>query len=94
MPLPTNSRPLKTLLTVQALRAIAAAAVLGFHTVYMLVHNAGYAFRAPSFGESGVDLFFLISGFIMVYTSSGNFLEPGASATFLRRRAIRIVPLY
>lgn len=36
-------------------------------------------------------LFFVISGFIMVYISG---TEPFSALTFLRRRAIRIVPLY
>jgi peptidoglycan/LPS O-acetylase OafA/YrhL len=44
--------------------------------------------------SSGVDLFFVISGFIMVYTCWAKFGETGATAMFLRRRIIRIVPLY
>jgi exopolysaccharide production protein ExoZ len=58
------------------------------------VHNAGYVFQAPGFGASGVDLFFLISGFIMIYTSHAAFCRPGAPLSFLRRRAIRVVPMY
>lgn len=39
---------------------------------------------------AGVDVFFVLSGFLMVRTT-----KPGASATdFLRRRAERIVPMY
>ena len=50
----------------------------------------------PNFfmGNVGVDLFFVISGFIMVYSSEAIFGSPGASGTFLRRRLVRIVPLY
>jgi len=35
----------------------------------MLGHDAGYAFNAPGIGQYGVDLFFVITGFIMVYTN-------------------------
>jgi peptidoglycan/LPS O-acetylase OafA/YrhL len=45
-------------------------------------------------GAAGVDLFFVISGFIMVYVSWDAFGSAGASAEFLRRRLIRILPLY
>jgi exopolysaccharide production protein ExoZ len=42
----------------------------------------------------GVDIFFVISGFIMVYTSVDLFGRPGAWRIFLTRRLTRIVPLY
>lgn len=47
--------------------------------------------QLPGFtlGAGGVDLFFLISGFIMVVTS-----EELSGREFMRRRLIRIVPLY
>src|SRR5262249_27428686 len=35
-----------------------------------------------------------ISGFIIVYVSAGTFGTPGAVVDFIRRRIIRIVPLY
>jgi len=82
------------LLSIQALRAVAAAAVVAYHVLFMLVHNAGYSFHVPTIGASGVDLFFVISGFIMVYTTRGFFGQPRASVRFIQRRAIRIVPLY
>jgi exopolysaccharide production protein ExoZ len=84
----------KTLFTVQTLRAIAAACVVVHHVFSMLVHNAGYLFSFPGTGTVGVDLFFLISGFIMVYAQFDDFQTPGASASFVRRRIIRIAPLY
>ena len=43
---------------------------------------------------AGVDLFFIISGFIMFHTTSETFCQPNASRSFIRRRVIRIVPLY
>jgi peptidoglycan/LPS O-acetylase OafA/YrhL len=84
----------KTLFTVQALRAIAAASVVFYHVLNMLVRNAGYSFKVPAFGAAGVDLFFLISGFVMIYTHFDEFSHAGASGSFVRRRLIRIAPLY
>ncbi|WP_174298605.1 acyltransferase family protein [Sphingomonas bacterium] len=43
---------------------------------------------------ASVDLFFVISGFIMVHASGRLFGRAGARRDFLRRRLIRIVPLY
>jgi exopolysaccharide production protein ExoZ len=88
------SAPRQTLFTVQALRALAAGAVVAHHVLFMLTHNAGYSVSASSLGASGVDLFFVISGFIMVYTSYGAFQQPAASLSFVRRRAIRVAPIY
>jgi peptidoglycan/LPS O-acetylase OafA/YrhL len=84
----------KTLNTVQALRALAASGVLFYHVLYVLAHRAGYSFQETAVTASGVDLFFVISGFIMFYTTVGEFGQPNASYLFIRRRAIRIVPLY
>jgi peptidoglycan/LPS O-acetylase OafA/YrhL len=47
-----------------------------------------------SAGNFGVDVFFAISGFVMVLSSQRLFGQPGASRSFLTRRLIRIVPLY
>jgi exopolysaccharide production protein ExoZ len=84
----------KTLYSVQILRALAASAVVAYHTIYMLAHMAGYSFVVPIFGGAGVDLFFVISGFVMVYTNHDAFRRPGASTDFLRRRILRIAPIY
>jgi exopolysaccharide production protein ExoZ len=48
----------------------------------------------PLYGQFGVDLFFVISGFVMVYSSERLFGQPGAPMTFFARRLTRIVPLY
>jgi peptidoglycan/LPS O-acetylase OafA/YrhL len=69
---------------IQILRAFAATAVVVFHT----------GFRLPflrSFGSFGVDVFFVISGYIMA-----RILDPDnrSSDFFFRRRLLRIVPPY
>jgi len=45
-------------------------------------------------GDGGVDIFFVISGFIMVVISRDQFQMPGAPGSFLFKRFIRIYPLY
>jgi exopolysaccharide production protein ExoZ len=70
----------------QALRAVAAILVVGAHLNYLFetlhVHFAG---------ASGVDLFFVISGFVMVHTTR---VHPPTSAKFIKNRIARIVPIY
>jgi peptidoglycan/LPS O-acetylase OafA/YrhL/beta-glucanase (GH16 family) len=74
---------------VQYLRAVAALFVLYIHTG---VYTQKFFWpSARGFGASGVDLFFVISGFIMLVITTRRPLPPRA---FLLRRAIRIVPLY
>ena len=81
---------------VQALRAAAAIAVTLVHFNWLYLAIIG------KFGDreflyplaAGVDVFFVISGFIMVYSSEKLFGEPGAPRIFLARRIARIVPIY
>jgi exopolysaccharide production protein ExoZ len=84
----------KTLFTIQALRAFAAASVVVHHILVVAVQKAGYQYKFPSTAAAGVDLFFLISGFIMLYTHFNDFGEVGSSTAFIWRRLIRVVPLY
>jgi exopolysaccharide production protein ExoZ len=48
----------------------------------------------PAWGSAGVDIFFPISGLVMVITTYGIRGEPGAARRFLWRRLWRIAPLY
>lgn len=88
----------ETLETIQILRAAAVIAVVVSHTMHelaRLLEGNVVAFNEKAFpGDFGVDLFFVISGFIMVYVSREAFAQPGAVASFIKRRLIRIVPLY
>ncbi len=45
-------------------------------------------------GQFGVDLFFIISGFILVYISRQRIGTPGYAQQFLIRRIARVVPVY
>ncbi|GGC88188.1 acyltransferase family protein [Chelatococcus reniformis] len=88
-----------TLLGLQVLRALAALAVAIHHVQHeaaQLVAQDGRSFSASHVLPwlAGVDVFFVISGFIMVLSSARLFARPGASRVFLSRRLIRIVPIY
>lgn len=78
------------LLSIQYLRGIAALSVVLFH-VFVQLHRLGYAGPTLDVLEAGVDIFFVISGFIMWYTTS---IEKIGALKFLEHRIIRIVPLY
>lgn len=75
------------------LRAFAALNVAGVH---ILEQSARYGQDVALFallqnwGHSGVDLFFVISGFIMVYIQRR---RPCDAATFLGHRLYRVIPL-
>ena len=89
------SSPKQTVKSIQALRAYAAITVLLAHSVE---EWASFRHTVPAFETlpltAGVDIFFVISGFIMYYTSSNAFGQPGGAMSFMIRRLIRIVPLY
>ena len=78
------------LLNIQALRALAAFLVVFVH-LQTLAGRAGLAPGATEFGNAGVDLFFVISGMIMVFTTSRGDTTAGR---FLLHRIVRIVPFY
>ena len=80
---------------VQILRGVAAVMVLVYHIGNEFT-DRGFevAFPDVSAGSAGVDLFFVVSGFIVVYSTGGAFGRPGAPGLFLARRLARIVPLY
>lgn len=73
---PVVTRPADKLDSVQVLRALAAVAVVTHHI------------RLFGNGAWGVDLFFVISGFIMC------FVTEHSGAHFFTKRVIRVVPLY
>jgi exopolysaccharide production protein ExoZ len=77
------------LVCVQYLRGLAASFVVFHHARDQL--PAAAALIPTQIGLAGVDLFFVISGFVMTYTAAMNRYSAGE---FLARRTVRIVPLY
>jgi peptidoglycan/LPS O-acetylase OafA/YrhL len=87
------------LLLVQVLRAVAASMVVLHHAQHDAEAVAAHLGRAFTRSDllpwlAGVDIFFVISGFVMVHASANLFGRIGARRVFLTRRLIRIVPLY
>lgn len=83
----------------QILRFIAAALVLFEHAQYeattkTYLDAAHYRVLDFFFWPGGVDIFFIISGFIMYTIGRSQFGRPGAAQSFMLRRIIRIVPSY
>lgn len=76
---------------IQYLRGLAAMAVALFHTSVNMPGLAWPSVLGREFGDAGVDVFFVISGFVMFYVARDETLSP---KTFLLRRVIRIVPVY
>jgi exopolysaccharide production protein ExoZ len=74
--------------SIQYLRALAALVVV-FHHARNPIAGLYDPLQGFGFGQAGVDIFFVISGFIM-YTAA----RDENVTDFLRRRIIRVVPLY
>ncbi len=87
-----RAAPSERLAGLQTLRAVAALMVLAGHTLSEVQHLAGRPLPLADLPWSrGVDIFFVISGFV-VALSAERF--QGRPLAFLQRRAIRVVPLY
>jgi exopolysaccharide production protein ExoZ len=85
--------------SIQVLRALAAFMVAIHHVqpdAAVVAAGAGLGFARSDLlpWMAGVDIFFVVSGFIMVHASQDLFGRDGASRLFLKRRLARIVPLY
>lgn len=89
--------------SLQALRALAAILVAIEHILYEIFvsfrgnPDAMPLWVTPGFPfVSGVDIFFVLSGFLMVYTTRDivGGVQKASWATFFKKRIIRIVPLY
>ena len=94
-----GSKERERLIALQALRAVAATMVVlahaqGFIQLYAESHGQPFARFELLPLATGVDLFFVISGFVVVFASQSFFATTDGWREFMRRRLIRIVPLY
>src|SRR5689334_16478116 len=87
--------------SIQILRGVAALLVVCNHAIVVQA-NFPEAMTGPFFpampalrnaGAMGVDLFFVISGFVMAHSIAASHRAQTATE-FLRNRAIRILPLF
>ncbi len=89
---PTASRP--TFRLIQVLRACAAMMVVGFHSTAVVRNLVHAPIGIWGNGSGGVDIFFVISGFVMTLSSAPLRHASHPARTFLARRLERLVPLY
>jgi peptidoglycan/LPS O-acetylase OafA/YrhL len=75
--------------SIQLLRALAALAVLSAHSL-MVWSAATHMTLRPCVGAFGVDLFFVISGFIVCQAAR----RSSSATSFLRARYLRVAPFY
>lgn len=95
MSLDPTPAPLR-LQSLQALRGVAAVLVVVFHGAAIWREMVGTdAFAGPwDRGWAGVDLFFVISGFVMVWVAGDRAAGVRTSARFLWDRVTRVYPLW
>ena len=94
-----TAAPVGKIEIVQGLRALAVLLVVWTHSIvaasYHSTPKQGTFFHLKSFGACGLDIFFVISGFIVSLVASRAIAQSQSSArTFLSRRFTRIFPLY
>jgi peptidoglycan/LPS O-acetylase OafA/YrhL len=83
---------------IEAGRGIAATAVVLYHAARLLDQNhlpqASLLARVFQFGHAGVDFFFVISGFIILYVHARDIGVPARAAHYVQRRFSRVMPIY
>ncbi|ARV57666.1 acyltransferase [Nostocales cyanobacterium HT-58-2] len=86
----------KRLNLIQVFRGLAAVLVVLAHTDLIFNQNLGqdFFFKIFNFGGSGVDFFFVLSGFIMFYIHQKDIGHQNKLGTFLFKRFTRVYPLY
>jgi peptidoglycan/LPS O-acetylase OafA/YrhL len=84
-------------INIQMLRFIAAMLVVVYHTAARIPEASAVSHQlfgwVETLGFAGVDIFFVISGYIMVYTTRGR-AGPEQGQQFMRRRIARIFSGY
>ena len=70
------------------LRGLAAVLVIWFHLGTM------HWTHGPPLGFLAVDLFFLLSGFVLAHRYDAHFASGGSPGMFMTLRAVRLYPLY
>jgi len=92
-----KQKPRQVMHSLQVLRAIAALLVVFSHIREKNLQNAADSTQILqwfNFGPYGVDIFFVISGFIIAYIMPVGQYSLGDVKEFLARRVIRVMPMY
>ena len=87
--------PAQRLATIDCLRGIAALAVVWYHcTVGSGIIHGGWLYRSGEFGWLGVEMFFVISGFITPYSLHRAGYRTSDFPRYLAKRIARLDPPY
>ena len=91
-------RPRESIQSIQVLRGIAALAVVFYHVQWIISkpEYGGLKFESGLFeqGSIGVNLFFVLSGFIIINAHRGDIGVPSRLPHYLWRRFSRVYPIY
>lgn len=79
---------------IQVLRVVAALLVVITHTTFYTHERLSADMPIWRTGAMGVDIFFIISGFVMMATAGSLINTPGGWKIFASKRLIRIAPMY
>lgn len=95
-----QNAPSRRFTLIDALRGLAALWVACFHFYGGLSDQfARHTFASPfhfvlAHGNAGVEIFFVISGFVIAYSIRGRRVTPGYFGQFVLRRSVRLEPPY
>lgn len=86
----------KTLFSINAFRGVAMILVVLYHATQIIKghYQIGPFYGLFSFGFSGVHMFFVLSGFIIYYIHAKDVGKPREYSSFLKKRFVRIYPIY
>lgn len=94
--MPNHSTHNKRLNLIQVFRGLASVLVLLAHgnLVFNQNLNQDFLFKIFNFGGSGVDFFFVLSGFIILYIHQSDIGHKNRLKSFFIKRFTRIYPIY
>ena len=84
------------LYSLQVFRGIAAMLVVLYHASVYSQEQLGFSFLGGAFlfGHTGVDFFFVLSGFIIYYIHRADIGLPSRFRPYLKKRVLRVIPVY
>lgn len=96
IPAPLSSSTIRRLDGIEAARGVAAASVVLYHVARHVDKAAAAPWLTTAFqsGHAGVDLFFVLSGFIILHTHRADIGQPSRLFRYVGRRFTRVLPLY
>ena len=87
----SHAPPAELIKSIHFLRASAALMVLAFHAANTAEVYGGFTHFTSNAAAAGVDILFIISGFVITWITQNNLHQP---LDFMVRRLIRVVPAY